>query len=618
MSNDATETPEGGHWWFSRYDYDYRSCDRSTTSGSRGWLSRLGGFNDGTFSYSNWYGNSATGNSSASAFQGLLNQLQTSANLIGNTDRQLNVRWSNGKNKNHVGSDCVFVSPDHVIDEKNNISEDHIDAITGKIYLASVLRETVTQFAYSACQGARVSGKTSGIHRGAVRLWEAIETSIARQSLLESWGGLGRYIALHAEQSSASKDDIQAYVDSTVESPNIDGATTAIAWNLLNANDAICVPMCYETCIDAASEFLAEEIAPKNRFRTSFSIASKIQTLLPTQGKECDHDGRPPLPRTCDSSLLGEQVENKTDLSLAEQEPEDGKGEGHEEVTTAVAVPYGGPSRAGSSGIFIEMESTGSNATAFASLIRRNAPSIASIKNSLLFRNNSIRSPSFGHRTGDIDENNLYKLRLNDDRIMFRRDEIHDKNIAICLLVDESGSMAGRKIESARDVAISLAQGMKGIDGVSVSIYGHTAEEQDCDCTIREYFTPRVTDMSTCMQMEGRSQNHDGFAIQHTANAFNRDYGSYERKIMFVVSDGSPAGTDYGGREAMDHTKKVVLCCRQLLNTEIYGIGIANAYNNSTGIRMYGENNFVVLNDISSSLQIIARFIRQVAMSIKN
>ena len=617
MTKNNEEKSEGGNWWFNRYDYDYRSYDRSTTSGSRGWLSKLGGFDNDTFSYSNWYGNSSKDNS---PYQGLLNQLQTSANLIGNKDKYVNVRWSNGEDRNSTKSDCIFLSPDNLIDGKS-ISEENIDAITGKVYLASVLRETVAPCAYNACQDARAKGEESGLHRGAVRIWEAIETSIARQNLMENWGGFGSYIALDAEKSSTSKDEVQAYIDSTIKSPNIDGATTAIAWNLLNPNDTIRIPTCYDKCVDSASEFLAEEISPQTRFRSSFSIALKIKSLLPIQEKEqeqkCngkDEKSKQP-PKLCDGSLLGEQVENKTDSSLSEQTSKDDKSE----RASSVSISHKGSTRLTSPEVFIKMESTTSYATAFASLIRKNTSSITSIRNSMLFLNNDIRFPSFGHRTGiDIDENSLHKLRLDDDRIMLRRDEVHGKKIAICLLVDESGSMSGHKIIAARDTAICLAQGMKGIDGVSVSIYGHTAEEGDReDCSIREYFTPRVKDMSTCMQMDGRCENHDGFAIQHTANAFNRDYGSYERKIMFVVSDGSPAGTDYNGQSAMDHTNEVNRACRKIQNIEVYGIGIDGAYDNSTGVRMYGQNNFVVLEDISSSLQIMSRFTHQIAMNIK-
>lgn len=612
------DSSESGNWWFSRYDYDYRSQDRSKTSGSRGWLSKLGGYDSDNFSYSNWYGYSKE-KTNESVFQGILNQLQISANLIGSDEiNSVNVRWSNGEDKNGSKKNYIFLSPDNLIDGTNNISEENVDAITGKVYLASVLRETVDKDAYNSAQNARVKGDESEIHRGAVRLWEAIETSIARQKLMQDWGGFGSYIASDAEKSSALKEDVQKYIDSTVDEPSVDGVTIAIAWNLLNPNDTILIPSCYDACIDSASDILSEEIEAKSRFRSSFTIALKLSSLLPpkkggnknSKGGKADGED---TPKICDSSLLGEVVKNITDTELSEQ-----KSENDSEENSSVSIKYNGGLRSTSPDNFLTMTTDPKDKKSFNTLVKNNSSSIKAIKNSLLFRNNNIRLPSFGHRTGDIDENSLHKISLKDDRIMMRRDDIQDKKIAICLLVDESGSMSGSKIESARDVAISLAEGIRGISGISVSIYGHTAEEEGSDdCMIREYYSPRVTDMSACMQMKGRNENHDGFAIQHTANSFNRDYGSYDRKIMFVISDGQPAGSDYGGNSAFDHIRSVSASCGKVLGIEVYGIGIDNAYSQPVGEKMYGENNFVVLDDISSSLNVMSRFIRQIAMSIK-
>ena len=46
---------------------------------------------------------------------------------------------------------------------------------------------------------------------------------------------------------------------------------------------------------------------------------------------------------------------------------------------------------------------------------------------------------------------------------------------------------------------------------------------------------------------------------------------------------------------------------------EIYGVGVAKAYNQSLGDRMYGKGNNVILRDVVSSIGVITRFIRQVA-----
>jgi len=637
--NDKESQSESG-WWFDRYDYDYRDYSYSRESGSRGWMSKLGGYDD--YGYSGWYGSQK--DDPKQVFQNLLNQLQNSANIIGdNDDGVLKVKWSNGENCNTT-TGVVYLSPDNLTNEEGCIEEETVDAMTGKVYLASAMRDTVDEDSYRAAQVARDMSAKSHIHRGAVKIWEAIETSIARHKVIGDWVGFAPYICKDSERSSAAKDDIQKFIDASSEEPNIDAAVLAISWNLLNPSERIRIPDCYDSCVDVAAEILSEEIKSKDRFRTAFSLSSKIASMLPSPPKEedssksgddskDDDDGcscadcrkrrekeakkkgsksKDNTPKVLDSSLLGDRVKNDTDESLANQE-----GESDDESDTDKRVDIQFDRYADFSYQHEFLIAKEGNKSQFDSVLKKHSSAIRSIRNGLLFRNNSMKMPSYGHRSGDIDENALFKIKMDDDRIMLRSETISEKSIAVCLLVDESGSMDGERVRNARDVAITLASALGGVGGIVTSVYGHTAEENVSGCTIREYFTPRNPNLSSCMGMRGRMENHDGFAIQHTANAFYRDYGTCDRKIMFVISDGQPAGSNYGGSTARKHMKKVSDACRSKLGVEVYGIGIDNAYENRFGNEMYGEGNFVVLEDVSSSLPVMSRFVRQIAMSMK-
>lgn len=637
--NDKEGQSESG-WWFDRYDYDYRDYSYSRESGSRGWMSKLGGYND--YGYSGWYGSQK--DDPKRVFQNLLNQLQNSANIIGdNDDGVIKVKWSNGENCNDT-TGVVYLSPDNLTNKEGCVEEETVDAMTGKVYLASAMRDTVDEDSYRAAQVARAMSGKSHIHRGAVKIWEAIETSIARHKVIGDWVGFAPYICKDSERSSAAKDDIQKFVDASSENPNIDAAVLAISWNLLNPSDRIGIPDCYDSCVDAAAKMLSEEIKSKDRFRTAFSLSSKIASMLPSPPKEEDSSesgvdskddddacscaecrkkrekeakkkeskSKDHTPKVLDSSLLGDRVTNNTDESLANQE---GESDDESDTDKRVDIQLDSEDAFSSEHEFLIAEE--GNMSKFDSVLKKHSSAIRSIRNGLSFRNNSMKMPSYGHRSGDIDENALFKIKMNDDRIMLRSDTISEKSIAVCLLVDESGSMGGERVRNARDVAITLSSALSGISGIVTSVYGHTAEENVSGCTIREYFTPRNPNLSSCMGMSGRNENHDGFAIQHTANAFYRDYGTYDRKIMFVISDGQPAGSCYGGSTARKHMKKVSDACRSKLGVEVYGIGIDNAYENRHGNEMYGQDNFVVLEDVSSSLPIMSRFIRQIAMSMK-
>lgn len=667
-------------WWWRDYDYDYRDYSYSKGSGSRSWMSKIGG----GYSDDYWKPEKNT----TEVYQDLLNQLQNSANIIGSDDRgQVVVHWSNGADVNDMKADAagchnIYLSPDNLLSTssssgRSEISEEVLDAMTGKVYLASSLRETVDQKAYDQAKSARSfvtakkakvrgnahclcgSGKTfssccsskfdapANVVSNTVTLWEAIETSIARSKHIEDWPGHGTYIAQDAERSSATKQEVQDFIDASVDKPSVDAATLAIAWNLLNSSDPVTIPDCYDQCIEAASEMMEEEIEAEDRFQSCEELTKKIYKILKTKEMEGSSEGDPDSesegenddkgspsggedgdddgseseggegkPSVCDSSLLGESVGNSTDINLSQQEASEETGMSEEEKAEISANVPDDLCDLGEKFDLIKVNATARHNSEYREVVTSHRSEIGAIRSSLMFRSNIAKMVSYGHRSGDIDDNSLFKIKMNDDRVMTKTDMISSKKIAICLLVDESGSMGcGTRVQDARNVAIVMAEGLRGMDGMSVSIYGHSAEESSKhpNLTLREYYSPRQNNLACCMEISARSQNHDSYAILHTANIFNRDYFEYDRKILFVISDGEPAGSSYGGSPARKHMLSVSEACRKK-GVEVYGIGVDNAFSEAMGKSMYGENKFVVLKDVRGSLGIMSRFVRQIAM----
>lgn len=615
--------------WFS--DYDYRDYAYSRGSGSSSWMSKLS---------TGW----RREGDSKSALQDLLNQLQNSANIIGSDQAgRVKVRWSDGTNVNAPsdGDRQIYLSPDSLL-KGGEVPEETLDAMTGKVYLASTLRETVHPSSYSASQTLRRMG--NDVSKNALGLWESVETGIARSKILEDWAGFAPYIAEDARRSSASKEQVQGFIDASVMSPNLDAVTTAISWNLLNPKDQVQVPDCYDECIKVAEEMMQEEIKPADRASSCYSIVSKMNEILKQQeqqqqqqsegdkgegegeadsseGEADSSKGKPKKdgkagkkPTLCDKSLLGEQVDNKTDKTLSEQQAsESSKGDDDKGEIRAKA-----PSDMCDMGKKVRVKKEpANNPSEYQRVVTEHRREIGAVRSSLMFRNTHAKMVSYGHRSGDIDENSLFKVCMDDDRVMTRTDSINSKRIAICLLVDESGSMGCMEggeyyYEQARNVAIVLAEGLKGMDGIDVCIYGHTAEDGFRGVTLREYYSPRQRNLASLMGIEARQENHDSWAILHTANIFNRDFGDHDRKIMFVISDGEPAGSGYGGSKARSHMLEVNRSCLKK-GIEVYGVGIADAFPKETGEEMYGSDRCVILRDVKSSLGVISRFIRQIA-----
>jgi cobalamin biosynthesis protein CobT len=319
-------------------------------------------------------------------------------------------------------------------------------------------------------------------------------------------------------------------------------------------------------------------------------------------------------PTLCDKSLLGEQVDNKTDKTLSEQQASESS-KGDEDNSEICAKAPSGMCEMGKN-VRVKQEPARDH-SAYQSIVSQHRREIGAVRSSLMFRNTHAKMVSYGLRSGDIDENSLFKVCMDDDRVMTRTDAVNSKNIAICLLVDESGSMGCMEggehfYQQARNVAIVLAEGLKGMDGIDVCIYGHTAEDGFRGVTLREYYSPRQRNLASLMNIESRAENHDSWAILHTANLFKKDYGDHDRKIMFVISDGVPAGSRYGGSKAINHVLEVNRSCLKK-GIEVYGVGIANAFSRETGEMMYGSDRCVILGDVKSSLGVMTRFIRQIA-----
>ena len=618
-------------WWWDDYDYDYRSHKYSSGSGSRAWMSKIS-----TYSYNYW----CKPKDENEAHQELLNQLQNSVNLLTNDDRgQIILRWSNGKARNTMSMETVnkqkqriiYLSPDNLVEKNsegvNEVPEKTIDAITGKVYLTATLYDSVSLVAFREAQAARKNAATDSVagHRleNSIKLWEAIETAIARKKIMENWAGFGPYIAQDAERTISNKEEVQA----AIQHKSLDACVTAIAWNILNSSDLIEIPEMYQECVSIVAEAMDKEIKPNARFSTCQKLVNRIDFAL--NGLQ-DLNAKPILPKEkntidsiilTDSSLLGGIVLNNTDVKLSTMIAADES----KVLNDKNSLIEPGCSMLGKEYVVINplekrsVESLIKLTEKYKSIVLEHVAAINYIQKILSFRNNINKVVSYGHRTGDLDDNSLFKLNLNDDKIMTRADVASNKRIAVCLLVDESGSMCGLPIAAARNVAITLIEGLKNIDKIDLSVYGHTADhnkehEQYHGNKVQlfEYFSPRQRNLISCMTMGARSNNCDGWAIYHASNLFLNDYADYERKIMFVISDGQPHSDGYGGTPAKRHVLKVTKACAAK-RLEVYGIGVCNAFTHETGEEMYGKNKCVILDDVKSSLGIMARFIKQIA-----
>jgi hypothetical protein len=159
------------------------------------------------------------------------------------------------------------------------------------------------------------------------------------------------------------------------------------------------------------------------------------------------------------------------------------------------------------------------------------------------------------------------------------------------ILVDCSGSMAyGRRIGErgflsrntrigkACDAAAGAALGL--VEGrCEVAVFGHTADVffGSNDVTIYRFkdFNEPIdalpARLSAVKEEDFLEQNKDGFAIQYVARKL---LGTSKKKILIVISDGSPYAPRYSGERANEHSKEMVDEARAL-GIEVVSISIS-------------------------------------------
>lgn len=159
-----------------------------------------------------------------------------------------------------------------------------------------------------------------------------------------------------------------------------------------------------------------------------------------------------------------------------------------------------------------------------------------------------------GCRSGILDTTKLAEAYQGVPQVYLRQGHVRTNKSTICVLIDESGSMGGKKEILARQAAILLNETFGKSLGVDLYIYGHTADIGSVGyinlSVYREgnHYNPKFS----LSKSYAKSQNRDGDAILEVAKRVRKF--TKEDCIMFVISDGSPCANEYGGISAIKDT----------------------------------------------------------------
>lgn len=152
-----------------------------------------------------------------------------------------------------------------------------------------------------------------------------------------------------------------------------------------------------------------------------------------------------------------------------------------------------------------------------------------------------------GMRSGLLDTSKIAEAYQGVQNVYIRQGQVKSDKMAVCVLIDESGSMYGEKIIAARDLAVLLNEAVSTVPGIDLYIYGHTYGDR-CRDSYRE--GEQVTELQVYREkgyapkkalgsIEARSGNLDSFAIREAAARMKKFTGG-RKNLMFVITDGAP------------------------------------------------------------------------------
>ena len=231
------------------------------------------------------------------------------------------------------------------------------------------------------------------------------------------------------------------------------------------------------------------------------------------------------------------------------------------------------------------------------SRVRRYVPAFSSI----LRRNGTDRVRDLrGLRSGLLDTGKLAEAVQGVENIYRQERTARADRMAVCILVDESGSMDGEKIQAARDTAILLNEALATVRNVDLYIYGHTTENGSF-VKLNAYREGRGHgDKYVLGSIEADWSNIDSRAIREAAARVRAR--TREKCLFFVISDGAPC----------EPTRNVKEAVRELSRDgfSFVSIGIDFEYDPS---EMY--DNHVSMTDLSTLAPELGKMIKKAIVS---
>ena len=156
-----------------------------------------------------------------------------------------------------------------------------------------------------------------------------------------------------------------------------------------------------------------------------------------------------------------------------------------------------------------------------------------------------------------------------------KRELPQEKDYAISLLLDLSGSMRGQKIEETFKAGIVLAEVLNRLSinteilGFNDRLYEYQGFGENMGTEVREHMGGMLQEVGT----PASAWNDDGWAVQQASERLARQKAA--EKFLFVLSDGLPEESDRHPRSRYE-LGQIVTRIMQDTDQKLIGLGIGH------------------------------------------
>lgn len=175
---------------------------------------------------------------------------------------------------------------------------------------------------------------------------------------------------------------------------------------------------------------------------------------------------------------------------------------------------------------------------------------------------NKAAMDSKNRKRGELNTNDLYKLKNKDYNIFIKRGRPRNTDFVFYILVDGSGSMSGDKFTEALRACAVLEESLKGIALVKIVMFDYDGEVKHRIIKDFKELSKGNASWTFANKQRSGSCNMDGFSIRVATKELQKR--SERRKILFTLSDGQPNGPyNYSGDRGENDVTEAVLEARR-------------------------------------------------------